>query len=304
MGSASKKGKKKQLPEIQEDGLAEKIVQQGQRQDSESPVPTQPLPKEDIPMQDILLGAAKAVIKSKVIAVVDNLVANATDAGKHRKTLGELNNVEEETYLDVENLHKTCSTGDLLMTYSTTRLYGWYAANYGQKFDKVMMIVKNANKTLGLDLKGTYVIEPVRTEKTTSSGGKTIKYGYRIVPLNDIVERVKYAGHGLMYRSLHISEDKFVNGVVPKRIEGKSYMKDTPKEMLRKKFGIDTSGDNPSTEGSWSAMLIAYALVNLGVMQHDISWFMLSPSKFGHLRNGRLEMGDEAEDEEDVILST
>jgi len=260
----------------------------------ESPVATLPIPQGG-GMPEIALEAARA----KVISVVAAVIA------KPRKTLGELKNIQEETFLDLESLHKTCKTGDLIMTYSTGWSYKWYASVCGKKYDKVMMIVKDPKKMCDVNLVGTYVIEPVCEERPTSSGGTVMKYGYKIVPLNDVAARVVHAGHGMVYRSMDISESKFSDSAsIPPRISGKPYIKETPKEMVRARFGLDLSCDNPADESSWSAMLIATILIGLDVIRQDISWFMLSPSKFGYLREGRLDMRENIEKEEEVILST
>jgi len=216
---------------------------------------------------------------------------------------------EEEQHpesVTAEELLEIAETGDLLLEHSTSWMYSFWSARYGTRFDKAMILVKNMKAALGLDLKGVWVIDPICGDKLSRSGNLHRRHGYKIVPLSDVLAQARHRGVSLMYRKVGIParkmKNKMLKTILPTRANGQNYLSVSPRDMVRAKFGVDLAGDNPEGDRHWSAMLVAFVLVCLGVLREDISWFMLSPSKFGHLRENRLGLGKESKKEIPIEL--
>lgn len=182
--------------------------------------------------------------------------------------------------VNINQLLDKCNTGDLIL-YSSNNWISYFIEYFtGSQFSHISMIVKDPIY-IKPELKGIYVLESGYEPNPDPEDNK-IKYGVQLTPIEEVIEQYKDGKSGkLYYRQLNCLRSKIFNEQiikVHKQVHNKPYdinILDWIKAGLKIHLGNERK-----TNEFWCSALIAYIYHQLGFLNTDIKWTIISPKQF------------------------
>ena len=182
----------------------------------------------------------------------------------------------------MDTIKHKCETGDLIL-YSSN---GWisYFIEYftSSKFSHISMIVKDPTY-INPTLTGLYVLESGYESQKDPEDHK-IKYGVQLTPLDEVINQYKDGSNGKLYfRKLNcLRSNQFYKSFsqIHKKIHNKPYDLNIL-DWLKADLKIYI-GNERKTNEFWCSALIAFVYNQLGFLNKDIKWTVVTPKEFSH----------------------
>jgi len=147
------------------------------------------------------------------------------------------------------------------------------------KYNHIGIVVRDPNFTYGEKLRGLYLLES-NYEGCPDSEDNEIKFGVQLVPLDKAFVN-NYSN--VYWRKLDcVRNDLFYQKLdkIHMEIHNKKYDTNVI-DWIKAAFGID-SGNVTKTNVFWCSALVAYIYEEMGFINGDIPWTIISPAQFGY----------------------
>ena len=184
--------------------------------------------------------------------------------------------------INIEQLLNRCETGDLILYSSNSWIFYFIEYFTGSQFSHISMIIKDP-KYIDPSLKGLYIIESGYEPKPDPENNK-IKYGVQLTPISEVIDQYKDGKMGnLYYRKLNCLRSNNFNQKIKeihKSVHDKPYdlnILDWLKADLKFKIGNERK-----TNEFWCSALIGYIYHQLGFLNTDIKWTIITPKEFSY----------------------
>jgi hypothetical protein len=182
--------------------------------------------------------------------------------------------------INISQLMNKCQTGDLIL-YSSNNWISYFIEYFtGSQFSHIAMIIKDPTY-IDSNLKGIYVLES-GYETVPDPEDHKLKYGVQLTPIKEVINQYNDGKMGkLYYRQLTcLRSNNFKNKIkkIHLDIHNKPYdlnILDWLKADLKLKLGNERK-----TKEFWCSALIAYVYHQLGFLNKDIKWTIVTPKEF------------------------
>ena len=187
--------------------------------------------------------------------------------------------------IKIDHLIHKCQTGDLILYSSNNWISNIIEYFTGSKFSHVAMIIKDPTY-INPDLAGIFLLES-GSESIPDPENHKFKYGVQLTPIGEVIDQYKDGAMGkLYYRQLDcLRSNNFINKIkdIHHQVHNKPYdlnIIDWLKAALKIKIG-----DEHKTNESWCSALITYVYSQLGFLNPDIKWTVVSPNEFSQVED-------------------
>jgi hypothetical protein len=167
-------------------------------------------------------------------------------------------------------------------------------------YTHVGIVVKDPNFTIGGKLKGLYLLES-NYEGFPDSENNEIKFGVQLVPLEKGVIN-NYSN--IYYRKLKCNRDKSfyqkldnIHSVIHNKPNDIN-----PVDWIKAAFRVKI-GDVIKTNTFWCSALVCYIYINLGLLDDNLPWTIISPEQLSSNGNNHLTFKNCQVETEKLIYS-